>query len=73
MGEKHDIRTDAEKGNIMSPNSSAKLYRDMLGLSTTQEWMKYGATINKSITDVERFKSPLLIKPLYNEDTGWLI
>ena len=70
LGEKHDIRTDAEKGNIMSPNSSARLYRDMLGLSTTQEWMKYGATINKSIADVERFKSPLLIKPLYNEDTG---
>lgn len=70
LGEKHDIKIDAEKGNIMSTNSSAKLYRDMLGLSTTQEWMKYGATINKSIADVERFKSPLLIKPLYNEETG---
>lgn len=70
LGEKQNIREDADKGKDMSAGSSVRLYRDMLGFSTTQEWMKYGATINKTIDDVERFKSPLLIKPLFDEGTG---
>ena len=69
LGENHDTKTDAEKGNLLQIESSAKLYRDMLGYSTTQDWMKYGATINKIVNDVERYKSPILIKPLYNENT----
>lgn len=42
----------------------ARLYRDMLGLSSSQSWQKYnGALISKENSNIERFKSPLLIKP----------
>ena len=67
LGERSDFRNDTDKGNSMMLSTTARLYRDMLGLSSTQDWMKYGATINKTIEGVDRYKSPLLIKPLYDE------
>ena len=41
----------------------ARLYRDMLGLSSSQSWQKYRATISKENDDIARFKSPILLKP----------
>lgn len=67
LGERSDFRNDALKGCNMMPETTARLYRDMLGFSSTQDWMKYGATINKTISNVDRYKSPLLIKPIYDE------
>lgn len=67
FGEKADERNDKEKGK---DNSTARLYRDILGLSTSQEWMKYGATIKKENPEIERFKSPILIKPLYDSENN---
>lgn len=61
LGEKTDLFNDEEKG---TNSDTALLYRDILGLSTSQEWMKYGATIIKENPEIERFKSPILIKPL---------
>lgn len=52
-------------------SGKSRLYRDMLGLSTSQDWMFYNAKMSKesSIQDKEkkinRFKSPLTFKPLY--------
>ena len=50
--------------------SIARLYRDCLGLSSSQEWMKYKDTITKEYIPssnediIDRFKSPILIKPI---------
>ncbi|MDR2011244.1 MAG: hypothetical protein LBQ22_12265 [Bacteroidales bacterium] len=48
------------------------LFRDLLGLSSSQSWLYYGDTITKSCSEkddkgkdlIERFKSPLTIKPI---------
>lgn len=45
----------------------AYLFRDYLGLSTVESWMKpYNSEIKKTCNrDIVRFKSPLLFKPVY--------
>lgn len=67
-GEKKDFHVDCEKG---CDTNNARLYRDMLGLSFSQSWNFYGATISKEenaeTKEIERFKSPILVKPLYDE------
>lgn len=59
--------------NNFCPNynqNNARLYRDMLGLSSSQTWMKYHkAVISKESNDVDRFESPLLLKPLIAQKT----
>lgn len=70
-GENKDWSVDGEKGTT---KEDAKLYREILGLSTSQEWMKYGATITKSNPEIDRFKSPILIKPVYdNQSKEYLV
>ena len=50
----------------------ALLMRDLLGLSGQQQWKSYGnATVSKSHETIERFKSPLTFKPIYNKGTSW--
>lgn len=72
-GETNDFLVDSNTGVDSFPNSKTRLYRDMLGLSSTQSWMFYGATISKEENadkkEIERFKSPILLKPLYDENT----
>lgn len=64
---------------------SKLLFRDLLGLSTEQDWMNYGVEkidkhgntkyssdtlIKKSTSgNIERFKSPITIKPVRHENT----
>lgn len=44
------------------------LVRDVLGLATSSDWLSYNkSTITKQNDDVERFKSPITIKPYWNE------
>ena len=50
--------------------SNARLYRDMLGLSSSQSWQKYNAVISKENKDIERLESPLLLKPFVAKETG---
>lgn len=67
-GEKSDMRED---GN--NRKEIARLYRDMLGLSSPQTWQSYHDVITKEHETfnpndkIDRFKSPILIKPLYNK------
>ena len=68
-GERSDMRGDGENSR-----ENARLYRDMLGLSSVQTWRAYD---NDVITKehnpinpenkIDRFKSPLLIKPLFRD------
>jgi len=70
-GERTDFQVDSEIGINTPPDSNARLYRDMLGLSSSQSWMFYGATISKEDNatnkEIDRFKSPILFKPLFDE------
>lgn len=44
--------------------NGAMLYRDLLGLASLCNYGHNGGTISKEIPDVERFKSPIFIKPI---------
>ena len=43
-----------------------KLMRDLFGLSSTQSWMSYRATVTKEHAqkEIDRFKSPITFKPI---------
>ena len=61
-------RVDGEKGIPM-------LYRDMLGLSSTQSWLSYNkATVNKTSQSgaIDRFKSPITFKPI-RDGNDWKV
>ena len=66
-GELADMKVDGENKKDIS-----RLYRDMLGLASSQTWYSYNKDIitKEHVTDdseqmVDRFKSPILIKPIY--------
>lgn len=66
-GELANLKDDGEYRRDL-----AKLYRDMLGLSSSQVWKSYDNDIitKDHVTDspnnkIDRFKSPILIKPIY--------
>lgn len=66
-----------EKADILEYSSNYKyLMRDLLGLSTSQNWKTYNATIEKNDANegkdkIERFASPILFKPIFkNKDNG---
>jgi hypothetical protein len=54
-------------------------FRDLLGLSSEQEWSFYNDKINKTLTsreqfEIERFQSPIIFKPYYCISEGkWYV
>ena len=40
------------------------LIKDMFGLSSLENWMKYKNSVSKSHDSIDRFKSPVLFKPI---------
>lgn len=44
------------------------MYRELLGLSTSELWLKKGATLTRENKEIQRFKSPILFKPIYVEE-----
>ncbi len=44
------------------------LVRDLLGLSTNENWLSYNDSIEKEHPEIRRFKSPLFFKPIRNGD-----
>lgn len=45
-------------------------YKDVLGLSSVESWKSYGDTISKTASNqIERFKSPLMFKPIWKSAT----
>ena len=74
-GEESDMKND---GN--NKEDIARLYRDMLGLSSLQAWMSYNNDVitkehvtNDSDKQIARFKSPILIKPIHKKDGSFRI
>ncbi len=44
--------------------------RDMLGFSTNEQWQSYGDSIEKISEVADRMQSPILFKPIYEEDSA---
>lgn len=66
-----DKRRDPE-GTVGYDRGTPMLYRDMLGLSSSQSWYSYNATVTKTAKnpDIDRFKSPITFKP-FRRNQGW--
>lgn len=59
------LNKQKEKHNnpdILTYEGDEKIVRDLLGLSTIQEWMSYGISVKKENDKIKRFKSPLMFK-----------
>jgi len=52
--------------DILSSRGEEKIVRDLLGLSTSQQWRSYNITVLKDNQEIKRFKSPLMIKFIKN-------
>ena len=44
------------------------MYKELLGLSTSELWLKKGATLTRENKEIQRFKSPILFKPIHVEE-----
>lgn len=44
------------------------MYKELLGLSTSELWLKKGATLTRENNEIQRFKSPILFKPIHVEE-----
>jgi len=44
------------------------IIRDLLGLSSFQNWRSYGFNVSKSNSKISRFKSPIIFKPIFDDD-----
>lgn len=64
-------RTDSDS-TVQYNKGTPMLYRDMLGLSSTQSWFSYNATVTKKAKDssIDRFKSPITFKP-FQRNNRW--
>ncbi len=49
---------------IQEGNEDVKFYKEHFGLSSEENWKSYGATIKRTINGVDRFKSPIMFKPI---------
>lgn len=58
-------RSDDPLGTVIFNVGTPKLYRDMLGLSSSQMWYNYDrANVTKGAPGIDRFKSPITFKPI---------
>jgi len=68
-------RTDSNGSFLFKADNKNFLYRDLLGLSSEQEWMNYWDIVskedqkseqvgNKQVPVIQRFKSPIVFKPI---------
>ena len=50
-------------------SNEKKIMKDLLGLSCSEKWkIPYKSTIEKKHPEIERFKSPIIFKPLKNDN-----
>ncbi len=66
LGLKGQIDSFEKTPDVLGFSSSGKHldFRDLFGLSTVENWRSYGATIEKSIKNIDRYKSPITFKVL---------
>ncbi len=71
-------RPSSETVRVLFPKPEGGNYynfRDLLGFSSEQNWGYYNKTIKKEMDGIDRFKSPLMFKPVFinNSWTVYLI
>ena len=55
--------------DILASTKKPFLYRDLLGLSLESDWMSYDqTTISKKSQNISRFPSPIIFKPILEDD-----
>jgi len=53
--------------NNQNELEDSNLIRDLFGLSASEQWGSYGATVTKENEEIKRFQSPITFKPIFNE------
>ncbi|MDD3702425.1 MAG: hypothetical protein WCR58_10935 [Bacteroidales bacterium] len=73
LGLQSQIEAFETKPDILGYSSTIPLgkqyfydFRDIFGLSNDENWYSYGATIKKENIEIDRFKSPIQFKPIFN-------
>lgn len=69
--EEHGDQKIADILHYASRDEEKYLFKDMLGLSSSEDWRSYRKRITKDNPDVERFKSPILFKPIRRKDNSF--
>jgi len=60
-------QVEHNEADNVSYNGKKLMVKDMFGLSTVESWRSYRSTIKKSSSEVQRFQSPILFKPVFSE------
>ena len=70
----HDLNRQTEKhykSDILEYENDKKyLVRDLFGLSSDELWLSYRTSISKKHNEIDRFKSPIIFKPIFDEAKG---
>ena len=59
---------DHTDSDVLKEWGDEYIIRDLLGLSTEQQWKSYNTTVKKEHPHIKRFKSPIIFKPIKNGD-----
>lgn len=72
LNAKWDKRKIKEEFYRIERKSKQNTYdvRDMLGFSTSEQWLSFNDSIEKSSEAADRMQSPILFKPIYDDDSG---
>jgi len=61
-----------ESDNV-SYDGKKLLVKDLFGLSTVESWRSYKATVQKKSDVVQRFQSPIMFKPVFNDAGNYTV
>jgi len=61
-----------EADNV-SYDGKKQLVKDLFGLSTVESWHSFKATVEKKSDVVQRYQSPILFKPIFNENGNYIV
>jgi hypothetical protein len=70
QNEMHDNPDILDFDSNDSPNL---LFKDLFGLSSNEQWLSYRNAVTKSNADIDRFKSPIFIKPIRTDDRNFIV
>lgn len=67
-------QTAHNEADNVSYDGKKMLVKDLFGLSTVEKWKSYNnASINKKNDEVQRFQSPILFKPVFNDNANFTV
>lgn len=66
-------QTAHNEADNVSYDGKKMLVKDLFGLSTVESWRSYKATVQKKSEVVQRFQSPILFKPVFNDNGNFTV